>query len=79
MRFIYYYRREKKHMLVICKRVKIERRMYENKNKTVKNIHYKNTEPQHQLKGQEQYKNNQASKLEKIKNTELQQKLSGSY
>ena len=32
--------------------------MYENKNKTVKNIHYKNTEPQHQLKGE-------------IKNTEL--------
>ena len=45
--------------------------MYENKNKTVKNIHYKNTEPQHQLKGDEQYKNNRVSKLEKIKNTEL--------
>ena len=40
---------------------------------------HKNTEPQHQLKGQEQYKKNRASKLEKIKNTELQQKLSGSY
>ena len=32
-----------------------------------------------QLKGQEKCKNNRASKLEKIKNTELQQKLSGSY
>ena len=33
-------------------------------NKTVKNIHYKNTEPRHQLKGHEQYKNNRVSKLE---------------
>ena len=67
-----------KHMLDICKRVKIERRMYENKNKTFKNIQYKNTDPQHQLKGHEQYKNNRVSKLEKIKNTELRKKLSGS-
>ena len=49
------------------------------KNKQLRTFIHKNTEPQHQLKGQEQYKNNGASKLEKIKNTELQQKLSGSY
>ena len=59
-------------MLDICKRVKIER-------KQLRTFIHKKTEPQHQLKGQEQYKNNRASKLEKIKNTELQQKLSGSY
>ena len=40
--------------------------------KQLRTFIHKNTEPQHQLKGQEQYKNNQASKLEKIKNTELQ-------
>ena len=63
----------------ICKRVKIERRMYVNKENSLRTFIHKNTEPQHQLKGQEQYKNNRASKLEKIKNTEFQQKLSASY
>ena len=47
--------------------------------KQLRTFIHKNTEPKHQLKGQEQYKNNRASKLEKSKNTELQQKLSGSY
>ena len=47
--------------------------------KQLRTFIHKNTEPQHQLKGQELFKNNRASKLEKIKNTKLQQKLSDSY
>ena len=38
--------------------------MYD-KGKQLRTFIHKNTEPQHQLKGQEQYKNNRASKLEK--------------